>query len=695
MLSSLIAFITEHPQLTYAVVLLLALSESIPVIGAVVPGTAVIIAISALVPSGAVTLWPLLAAAVAGAILGDGLSYWVGHRYHREVLNARVFKRFSGFIARSELFFTRHGGKSVFLARFTPGVRAFVPLLAGVLKMPPGRFYAANLLSALTWAPVHILPGVLIGASFSLFGAAAKPLAALVVLLVLLVWGTSHLVRFTLARGLPLLSGALQRLRTWAAARDDRWARLILNLLDPARPDARGLAYLAVLLVGSAWLFFGILEDVVSGDPLVRADSAIYLALQDLRTAPGDALMIAMTELGDTVVVLAVTLAVLLWLAGKRAWRTAAYWLVAIAGASALNSVIKVALHRPRPGEMLYTGWSAFSFPSGHSTVNAILYGFLAVLLIPALRPLWRLPLAVCAVTLVLGIAMSRLYLGAHWFSDVVGGLAFACAWLTSLGVSYRRKPAQAVGAVGLLIVAIATLSLAGGLHIHRQHAFDVARYAQQERTQRMSTQTWWNTGWQQLPARRVEITGEIEEPLALQWAGSLSALQALLQRQGWYRPVPWSASGALAWLAPSAAPGERPLIAVFAGGRLPELTLALADPDAAEASRFVLRLWPADVTLDEGDSASLWVGSVVEERLVHYLSLLTLEWRQPDMNRARDRLLASLATSRLATRSDAASSAHWDGRVVLAHDSDVRTDARAGVPLPGANAPAPPLVSP
>jgi undecaprenyl-diphosphatase len=57
---------------------------------------------------------------------------------------------------------------------------------------------------------------------------------------------------------------------------------------------------LAVVLIGSAWLFFGILEDVVSGDPLVRADTAIYNALQDLRTAPGDAVMIAFTELGDT-----------------------------------------------------------------------------------------------------------------------------------------------------------------------------------------------------------------------------------------------------------------------------------------------------------------------------------------------------------------------------------------------------------
>lgn len=669
MFSSLTTFIFEHPQLTYAAVLLLALSESIPVIGAVFPGTAIIIAISALVPSGAVTLWPLLAAAIAGAILGDGLSYWLGHRYHREILEIRLLKRYSAFLERSERFFVRHGGKSVFLARFTPGVRAFIPMMAGILKMPPGRFYSANVLSALTWAPAHIVPGVLLGASLGLLGSAAKPIAALLVLLAVLTWGALQLLRLTLRRGLPRLVACLERLHGWALARDGRWARLMANLLDPARPDARGLALLAALLAGSAWLFFGILEDVVTGDPLVQADTAIYQMLQDLRTAPGDAWMITVTELGDTFVVLVVTLAVFLWLVGMRAWRTATYWLVAIAGASALNTVIKFALHRSRPGEMLYSGWSAFSFPSGHSTVNALLYGFLAVLVIPALRPFWRLPLAFGTALFVLGIAFSRIYLGAHWFSDVAGGLAFATAWLTALGLWYRRKPAEAVGAVGLFLVALVALGVAGGFHVHRQHPFDIARYAPPVRSQNMPEPDWWGTGWQRFPARRVEITGAIEEPLTLQWAGSPDALRERLQRQGWYIPVTWSASSALAWLTPGTAPAERPLISVFDGGRLPVLTLARANPKAPDDSRFVLRLWATDARLGGPASPALWVGSVVEERLVHYSSLYTLEWRQPSVDDALQWLSSGLEGTRLAVRQAGRPSADWNGRVLLARE--------------------------
>src|SRR5262244_2711878 len=107
-ISAVTQFITAHPHLAYAAVLLLALSESVPIIGVVVPGSAIIVAVGALVPSGAVTLWPLLLAAVAGAIIGDGLSYWIGHRYHREVLNLGPLRRYAALIARSEAFFTRH-----------------------------------------------------------------------------------------------------------------------------------------------------------------------------------------------------------------------------------------------------------------------------------------------------------------------------------------------------------------------------------------------------------------------------------------------------------------------------------------------------------------------------------------------------------------------------------------------------------
>jgi undecaprenyl-diphosphatase len=477
-----------------------------------------------------------------------------------------------------------------------------------------------------------------------------------------------HIVRWTLRRVIPCLIVGMQRLRSWASTHDTWLSRSLTSLLDPSRHEARAIALTAVVLVGAAWLFFGVLEDVVNGDPLLLADSAIYRALQDLRTTPGNAVMIAITELGDTKVVVVVMIVVLLWLLWKRAWRTAAYWLVAIAGASALNTVIKVALHRARPGELLYPGWSAFSFPSGHSTVNVVLYGFLAFLIAREIRPAWRLAVALGAATLIFLIAFSRLYLGAHWLSDVLGGLAFGSAWLALLGLSYLRRQAERIEPGGLLALGGAALILAGGFNIYRSHATDSARYVVKVGTPTMAATDWWASDWQQLPARRIDLTGETNEPLTFQWAGGLPDLQDILQRNGWRASAAWTPLNALNWLTAQADPAGLPVIPLFASGRLPSLTLVQLHSDGAPGgSRLVLRLWVVDFELTNGRTSPLWMGSVVEEHFYHPLSLVTLSSTQPDVNAPRSTLAAVLDGVRLLSRTEGTADADWDGKVLLA----------------------------
>jgi len=149
----LVDFVGAHPQLSVVAVFLLALSEAVPVIGTVVPGSTLILAISALATTAGITPWALLGAAVAGAIVGDGFSFWLGHRYRRQILRGWPLNRFPRVIERSAQLIRRFGAASVFLARFTAVVRAFVPLVAGIVRMSSRQFYLANILSALVWAP--------------------------------------------------------------------------------------------------------------------------------------------------------------------------------------------------------------------------------------------------------------------------------------------------------------------------------------------------------------------------------------------------------------------------------------------------------------------------------------------------------------------------------------------------------------
>jgi membrane protein DedA with SNARE-associated domain len=179
--TALINFVSAHPHYAYVAIFLLALSEAIPVVGTVVPGSTLIIGISALATEANANPWVLLIAAIVGAIVGDGLSFWLGQRYHRMILSSWPLRQYPLFIERSERFIARYGAASVFLARFTAVVRAFVPLVSGILRMSPRQFYAANILSAFAWAPAHVFPGVLLAMALQLTGASAEERTILVI----------------------------------------------------------------------------------------------------------------------------------------------------------------------------------------------------------------------------------------------------------------------------------------------------------------------------------------------------------------------------------------------------------------------------------------------------------------------------------------------------------------------------------
>ncbi|HZU88974.1 MAG TPA: DedA family protein [Stellaceae bacterium] len=216
--SSIVAIAAAHAALAYALAFVLAGAEAFPVLGALVPGTATIVALGALVPNGALAFWPLILATTAGAVAGDGFSYWFGHHYKDRAGAIWPLRKKPELIPKGEAFFARHGGKAILIARFTPGVRAVVPLVAGILDMPVIRFYLVNIISAIVWAPAHVTMGVLIGASLDVLGAIAGRLVALVFALfavvALAVWGTPRLVRRLARLAVPMA----KRLHGWAFA---------------------------------------------------------------------------------------------------------------------------------------------------------------------------------------------------------------------------------------------------------------------------------------------------------------------------------------------------------------------------------------------------------------------------------------------------------------------------------------------
>ncbi|WP_458759361.1 DedA family protein [Afipia sp. TerB] len=173
-LTELVDLVAAHALLAYLAVAVAAFLEAVPIAGALVPGSTVILALSALIPSGHLHLAPVLGAAMTGALVGDGLAFWIGYRAQRRILEIWPLSNYPALIAESEAFFHRHGTWAVFFARFVPPIRAVAPITAGALGMPPVRFAAAMTAAVAVWAPAMVLPGVLAGSALERWGLEVK-----------------------------------------------------------------------------------------------------------------------------------------------------------------------------------------------------------------------------------------------------------------------------------------------------------------------------------------------------------------------------------------------------------------------------------------------------------------------------------------------------------------------------------------
>ncbi|MGA7799334.1 MAG: phosphatase PAP2 family protein, partial [Gammaproteobacteria bacterium] len=398
-------------------------------------------------------------------------------------------------------------------------------------------------------------------------------------------------------------------------------------------------------------------------------DLVLYRWLQNLRTPWADRLMVTITELGDAAVLTAVVATVALWLAWLRRWKALAHWLATAAGAALMVRILKLTLQVPRPIP-LYEGGGAFAFPSAHAGTNLAVYGFLAVLVARELGSARRWLPYTAAAALVVFIAFSRLYLGAHWLSDVIGGLSLGLSWTALMGIAYRRHPAPPVPPRGLVAVALASLMAAGSWQVQHHLDTDVQRYAQRHTTVTLAPTAWWTSGWRTLPAYRMDLEGEHEHPLTVQWAGNLQGLKAVLARGGWHAPVAASVANSLLWLSPATPFKDLPVLPQVHAGRHEALLLthAGADPDRL----LVLRLWPTAVVLGD-EHEPLWIGNVtalVRKRLLGFVTL-------PHTGRDYDGPLQVLAgdlngldlrlVRRTAPPASEDEAPRWNGQVLLA----------------------------
>ncbi|MCR9061916.1 MAG: bifunctional DedA family/phosphatase PAP2 family protein, partial [Rhodobacteraceae bacterium] len=464
-LDPVLNFIAENPSLAGLICFLAAMGEALFIVGLFVPTTVVLVGAGTLVGLGKLDPVPLFIWTTLGATAGDAISYWIGYRFKDKIKSMWPLNKYSHMIDSGEKFFQQHGGKSVFIGRFVPGVKSVVPGIAGMAGMNFTRFSIVNVTSAFAWTIAHIGPGIIAGSALSAVGQISGRLAFVLGALLLIIFLFVILGRWLILIILPLFPNAHALIVAWFSRRPDRVSQWIARNFDPDHPRSAGMLASAVLLLITMPAFFWVVGQVAPGEPMVRADLSILNFFDSLRTPVGDKIMVFFTTLGDGVVVAAVATAVAAYLFLRKAWRRGIGFIIAMAGTAMFVPLFKLLLHRSRPME-LYAGADAYSFPSGHATLTAVLFGICAVLIAHDLNRWLKASVFSIIATFVIAIGFSRVYLGAHWMSDVLAGLLFGTAMVSAFAFVFGPIHNEKIGRATLAAIVVATLTVFGGWHI-------------------------------------------------------------------------------------------------------------------------------------------------------------------------------------------------------------------------------------
>ncbi|MCE8019768.1 bifunctional DedA family/phosphatase PAP2 family protein [Halomonas sp. MCCC 1A11036] len=449
--------LAPSPQMLLLIVGAIALLESLALVGLLLPGVVLITAAASLAGHQDMAVSALLLAAFIGAVLGDGISFGLGYTQRERVTRLWPLSRHPEWLARGARFFQRYGSLSVFFGRFVGPVRPVIPLIAGMLHMSPRAFLWANLASAALWAPAYVLPGYLLGQTWQQLLTVPAGLETLLVTLAIVVVGLA--VVFSWLRHQVSRAGRLYRLLARAARRSPLLRRAWLKRSwRNGREVPLGNWLLLIFSLGG---LSGLTIAVIRQRGPFPIDLQVH-ALFDTLVVPllpeaGQLL----ARIGDMLGILALVLPWGIWLLARRHLAAFTHIAAGLGGIALLNTLGKALIGRPRPDTPDYLTGS-LAYPSAHASSAVVLYGLAAAFVaqeLPQHRRFWAYWLA---IALTLPMALSRLVVGVHWLTDLLGGGLLGLVVCALVRLAWQRQPRrslalcpwQALTAASLVLLA-------------------------------------------------------------------------------------------------------------------------------------------------------------------------------------------------------------------------------------------------
>ena len=423
-LDSITGWLTANPQWLGLAVFIVACVECLAIAGIIVPGTVLLFAIAVMAGSGALSLGQTLLLGFLGGLLGDAVSYALGRRFHQNIRRLPLLRSHPEWMNGAESYFHRYGIVSLLVGRFIGPLRPMLPMVAGMCDMPIPRFIGVSLLAGAGWSVAYLLPG----------------------------WATGAAIR------LPLPEGFWPQAAIVAVGLA---ALLGLSINASIRRQPR-----TTLLIGT--LSLALLLAVFVGYPHMTAfDQGITALVQEHRSSTLDTAAVLVTQIGNFRTQFLAAALVCVILLFTRQWR-AMWFFGGVTLVTALaNTTTKHFFARVRP-EVLADPLTTYSMPSGHSSGSFAFFIALAILAGREQPQRMRITWVLLGCLLAISVALSRVYLGAHWPTDIMAGALLAILVNAfALALSQRYMPLQPIPQKIWWLILPAIVALYGFFMLH------------------------------------------------------------------------------------------------------------------------------------------------------------------------------------------------------------------------------------
>lgn len=401
-LHTVLQWSTSSPYWLGGAIFITALLECLALVGILLPGVVLLFGLAVISGSGTIDLSSALLLAWLGGLCGDILSYALGRRLQHKVPQLPILRHHRQWLINAELHFERYGVLSLLVGRFIGPLRPVLPLVAGMLSMPVTRFMVVSLCAAAGWAVAYVLPGWMVGAALDLHPPQGFWQQA--------AWITSCISACAIL-------GMLGCLRGW------RMASLFSAILS-------GLVLLLLMLNWQSLAVF---------------DLYLHDLSQLIRTPWLDQIMVVVTRVGDFSIQLTVSFILCALLLRFKQFPALFFTASTLMTTAVTTYLLKHFFERSRP-EILLEPLHSFSFPSGHSASGFAFFLVLGVLASRQQPQRWRILWLAIALVPAGCIALSRVYLTAHWPTDILaGGLLASLICSISLMLTQSRQSIPAL----------------------------------------------------------------------------------------------------------------------------------------------------------------------------------------------------------------------------------------------------------